>query len=137
MTPVATIRADLVKLLHTASASAKISFDPMAPEEIEEAYIITRLEVRHGDRQLDMVYYRSAVVTLIAAAKTTADLDALVDALAVTDNQNEGTLRGGRAASGLPHRERAGDLAVQPGADTGGHAKHCRLRGLLSMGGLF
>ena len=63
MTPVAIIRADLVKLLHTASASAKISFDPMAPEEIEEAYIITRLEVRHRDRQLDMVYYRSAVVT--------------------------------------------------------------------------
>lgn len=94
MTPVAIIRADLVKLLHTASASAKISFDPMAPEEIEEAYIITRLEVRHRDRQLDMVYYRSAVVTLIAAAKTTADLDALVDALAVTDNRNEGTLRG-------------------------------------------
>lgn len=94
MTPVATIRADLVKLLHTASASAKISFDPMAPEEIEEAYIITRLEIRHRDRQLDLVYYRSAVVTLIAAAKTTADLDALVDALAVTDNQDEGTLRG-------------------------------------------
>lgn len=99
MTPVATIRADLVKLLHTASASAKISFDPMAPEEIEEAYIITRLEVRHRDRQLDMVYYRSAVVTLIAAAKTTADLDALVDALAATDNQNEGTLRGATLSS--------------------------------------
>lgn len=99
MTPVATIRADLVKLLHTASASAKISFDPMAPEEIEEAYIITRLEIRHRDRQLDMVYYRSAVVTLIAAAKTTADLDALVDALAVTDNQDEGTLRGATLGS--------------------------------------
>lgn len=99
MTPVATLRADLVKLLHTASASAKISFDPMAPEEIEEAYIITRLEVRHRDRQLDMVYYRSAVVTLIAAAKTTADLDALVDALAVTDNQDEGTLRGATLGS--------------------------------------
>lgn len=99
MTPVATIRADLVKLLHTASASAKISFDPMAPEEIEEAYIITRLEVRHRDRQLDMVYYRSAVVTLIAAAKTTADLDALVDALAATDNQDEGTLRGATLGS--------------------------------------
>ena len=94
MTPVATIRSDLVKLLHTASASARISFDPMAAEEIEEAYIITRLEIRHRDRQLDMVYYRSAVVNLIAAAKTTADLDALVDALAVADNRNEGTLRG-------------------------------------------
>lgn len=93
MTPVSTIRADLVKLLHTASASAKISFDPMTPEELEEAYIITRLEIRHRDQQLDMVYYRSAMVTLIAAAKTTTALDALVDALSVTDNRNEGILR--------------------------------------------
>ena len=99
MTPVATIRAGLVKLLHTASASARIAFDPMAPEEIEEAYIVTRLEVRHRDRQLDMAYYRSVVVTLIAAAKTTADLDALVDALAVTDNRTEGALRGATLSS--------------------------------------
>lgn len=112
MTPISTIRADLVQLLQTADASAKISFDPMTADEIGAAYIVSQLEIRHRDRQLDMAYYRTAAVTLTAVAKTTAALDALVDALAAVNNENQGSLRNAEISSILYKTDVSPDVKI-------------------------
>ena len=92
MTPVQTIRGDILTILALTGAD-KIAFDTMDAGEIESAIIITEFEIAYADRQLDMVYYRSITLTAQLVAKTTEDLDALVDKLADVDDATSGSVR--------------------------------------------
>lgn len=90
MTPVQTIRQDILNILALTGAE-KIAFDPMDAGEIESAIIITEFEIAYTDRELDMTYHRSVNLTAQLVAKTTEDLDALVDKLA--DDATSGKVR--------------------------------------------
>lgn len=92
MTPVNTLRAELLELLQITGVSA-VSCDAMQAAEIEKAIIVSALDLNYQGRQLDMVYYRELTATLTLVAKTTADLDEIVDALALVDNQDTAHLR--------------------------------------------
>lgn len=92
MTPVNTLRAELLELLQITGVSA-VSCDAMQATEIEKAIIVSALDLSYQSRQLDMVYYRELTATLTLVAKTTADLDEIVDALALVDNQDTAHLR--------------------------------------------
>ena len=92
MTPVQTIRQDILNILALTGAE-KIAFDTMDAGEIESAIIITEFEIAYADRQLDMAYYRSVTLTAQLVAKTTEDLDALVDKLADIDDATSGKVR--------------------------------------------
>ena len=92
MTPVKTIRQDILNILALTGAE-KIAFDTMDAGEIESAIIITEFEIAYADRQLDMAYYRSVTLTAQLVAKTTEDLDALVDKLADIDDATSGKVR--------------------------------------------
>lgn len=92
MTPVQTIRQDILNIL-TLTGAEKIAFDTMDAGEIESAIIITEFEIAYTDRQLDMAYYRSITLTAQLVAKTTEDLDALVDKLADVDDAISGSVR--------------------------------------------
>lgn len=91
-TPVNTLRAELLELLQITGVSA-VSCDAMQATEIEKAIIVSALDLSYQSRQLDMVYYRELTATLTLVAKTTADLDEIVDALALVDNQDTAHLR--------------------------------------------
>ena len=92
MTPVQTIRQDILNILALTGAE-KIAFDTMDAGEIESAIIITEFEIAYTDRQLDMAYYRSITLTAQLIAKTTEDLDELVDKLADVDDATSGKVR--------------------------------------------
>lgn len=92
MTPVNTLRAELLELLQITGVSA-VSCDAMQATEIEKAIIVSALDLNYQSRQLDMVFYRELTATLTLVAKTTADLDEIVDALALVDNQDTAHLR--------------------------------------------
>lgn len=92
MTPVNTLRAELLEMLQITGVSA-VSCDAMQAAEIEKAIIVSALDLNYQGRQLDMVYYRELTATLTLVAKTTADLDEIVDALALVDNQDTAHLR--------------------------------------------
>lgn len=92
MTPVNTLRAELLELLQITGVSA-VSCDAMQAAEIDKAIIVSALDLNYQGRQLDMVYYRELTATLTLVAKTTADLDEIVDALALVDNQDTAHLR--------------------------------------------
>ena len=92
MTPVQTIRQDILNILALTGAE-KIAFDTMDAGEIESAIIITEFEIAYTDRELDMTYHRSVNITAQLVAKTTEDLDALVDKLADVDDATSGKVR--------------------------------------------
>ena len=92
MTPVQTIRQDILTILALTGAE-KIAFDTMDAGEIESAIIITEFEIAYTDRELDMTYHRSVNITAQLVAKTTEDLDALVDKLADVDDATSGKVR--------------------------------------------
>ena len=92
MTPVQTIREDILTILALTGAE-KIAFDTMDAGEIESAIIITELEIAYADRELDTTYHRSITLTAQLVAKTTEDLDALVDKLADVDDATSGKVR--------------------------------------------
>ena len=92
MTPVQTVRQDILNILALTGAE-KIAFDTMDAGEIESAIIITEFEIAYTDRELDMTYHRSVNITAQLVAKTTEDLDALVDKLADTDDATSGKVR--------------------------------------------
>lgn len=92
MTPVQTIRQDILNILALTGAE-KIAFDTMDAGEIESAIIITEFEIAYTDRELDMTYHRSVNLTAQLVAKTTEDLDALVDKLADADDATSGKIR--------------------------------------------
>lgn len=92
MTQVQTVRQDILNILALTGAE-KIAFDTMDAGEIESAIIITEFEIAYTDRQLDMAYYRSITITAQLVAKTTEDLDALVDKLADVDDATSGKVR--------------------------------------------
>ena len=92
MTPVQTIRQDILNILALTGAE-KIAFDTMDAGEIESAIIITEFEIAYTDRELDMTYHRSVNLTAQLVAKTTEDLDALVDKLADIDDATSGKVR--------------------------------------------
>lgn len=92
MTPVQTIRQDILNILALTGAE-KIAFDTMDAGEIESAIIITEFEIAYTDRELDMTYHRSVNITAQLVAKTTEDLDALVDKLADVDDTTSGKVR--------------------------------------------
>ena len=92
MTPVQTIREDILTILALTGAE-KIAFDTMDAGEIESAIIITEFEIAYTDRELDTTYHRSITLTAQLVAKTTEDLDALVDKLADADDATSGKVR--------------------------------------------
>ena len=92
MTPVQTIRQDILNILALTGAE-KIAFDTMDAGEIESAIIITEFEIAYADRELDTTYHRSITLTAQLIAKTTEDLDALVDKLADVDDATSGKVR--------------------------------------------
>ena len=92
MTPVQTIRQDILNILALTGAE-KIAFDTMDAGEIESAIIITEFEIAYADRELDTTYHRSITLTAQLVAKTTEDLDALVDKLADVDDATSGKVR--------------------------------------------
>ena len=92
MTPVQTIRQDIINILALTGAE-KIAFDTMDAGEIESAIIITEFEIAYTDRELDTTYHRSLTLTAQIVAKTAEDLDALVDKLADVDDATSGKVR--------------------------------------------
>lgn len=92
MTPVQTVRQDILNILALTGAE-KIAFDTMDAGEIESAIIITEFEIVYTDRELDTTYHRSITLTAQLIAKTTEDLDALVDKLADVDDATSGKVR--------------------------------------------
>lgn len=92
MTPVQTIRQDILNILALTGAE-KIAFDTMDAGEIESAIIVTEFEIAYADRELDTTYHRSITLTAQLVAKTTEDLDALVDKLADVDDATSGKVR--------------------------------------------
>lgn len=92
MTPMGTLREELLELLQLTEAGV-IAYDAMQATEISKAVIVSTLDLNYQERQLDMCYYRALTAGLTLVAKTTAELDEIVDSLALVDNQDTEHLR--------------------------------------------